>query len=69
MPLHKLRHESIKNLFVSYKPLLLSALFAYSMINSIYEDKMKELRKLLFEKDFFLVIDEFGKEKDKYVAY
>ena len=63
IPLHKLRDEGIKYLFASYKPPLSSVSLTYSMINSIYEDKMKELRKLLFEKELFLVIDEPSKKR------
>ena len=65
---HELKHQNIKNLFVYYKLPLSSTSLAYSIFDFICENKMKEVRKLLFEKEFFLVVDESSKEKYKYVA-
>ena len=58
IPLHKLNSQPMKDLFKSIDHALPSHSASYKCVDSIYEDKMENIRAKFIGQDIFMVIDE-----------
>ena len=67
IPLYKLNHPSLKSLFATTGKVLPSATAARASVAKLSYKKEEQIRELLFDKQIFLIVDETGIAKRKYI--
>ena len=58
IPLHKLNHLFLKSLFATMGKVLPSETAAWASVAKLAHKKEEQIRKLLFDKQIFLIVDE-----------